>query len=85
MIGLMAPGEKVELPGLELLWEKRVQGTSMGSVQFRSDLPYFIDLYMQGRLKLDELVSQRIPLEQINDGYAQISDGGIARSVVTFS
>ena len=56
----------------------------MGSVQFRRDLPYFVDLYLSGRLKLDELVSNRIPLDEINEGYAAIGDGAIARTVVVF-
>jgi S-(hydroxymethyl)glutathione dehydrogenase/alcohol dehydrogenase len=56
----------------------------MGSIRFREDIPYFADLYADGRLKLDELVSSQIGLDEINDGYAQIADGGIARSVVIF-
>jgi S-(hydroxymethyl)glutathione dehydrogenase/alcohol dehydrogenase len=64
--------------------ERRIQGSRMGSGNFREDLPYFLDLYREGRLKLDELVSNRIPLTEINEGYAAIRDGSIARSVVVF-
>jgi S-(hydroxymethyl)glutathione dehydrogenase/alcohol dehydrogenase len=84
IIGVMPDNATIELPGLEFLMEKRIQGTSLGSVRFREDIPYFIDLYMQGRLHLDKLVSSRIPLEKINDGYARIGDGDIARTVVVF-
>jgi S-(hydroxymethyl)glutathione dehydrogenase/alcohol dehydrogenase len=56
----------------------------MGSVRYREDLPYYLDLYRRGELMLDELVSQRIPLDEINEGYAAISDGSVARSVVVF-
>jgi S-(hydroxymethyl)glutathione dehydrogenase/alcohol dehydrogenase len=73
-----------ELPAAAFLQERRFQGSIMGSVQFRKDLPYLLDLYTKGRLKLDELVSSRIPLEEINEGYAAIGGGSIARSVVVF-
>jgi S-(hydroxymethyl)glutathione dehydrogenase/alcohol dehydrogenase len=82
LIGISAGN--IELPTAAFLRERKVQGCVMGSVQFRQDLPYLLDLYRSGRLKLDELVSNRIPLEQINDGYAAIADGAIARSVVVF-
>jgi S-(hydroxymethyl)glutathione dehydrogenase/alcohol dehydrogenase len=74
----------ISLPPSMFLQDRKLQGCSMGSVQFRKDLPFFIDLYMDGRLKLDELVSSRITLDQINEGYAAITDGSIARTVVVF-
>ena len=74
----------IELPAAAFLAERRIQGCLMGSVRFREDLPYLLDLYRAGRLKIDELVSNRISLEKINDGYAAISSGSIARSVVVF-
>jgi S-(hydroxymethyl)glutathione dehydrogenase/alcohol dehydrogenase len=63
---------------------KRILGSPMGSVHFRRDLPYYLDLYRSGRLKLDEMISRRIPLEEINEGYAAIGEGNVARSVVLF-
>ncbi len=83
MIGVAAG--TFEIPAGLLLRERKVQGSLMGSMRFRQDLPYLLDLYQQGRLKLDELVSARITLPQINEGYAAISDGSIARSVVVFN
>jgi S-(hydroxymethyl)glutathione dehydrogenase/alcohol dehydrogenase len=79
------PAGNIELPAGAFLQERRVQGSLMGSVRFREDLPYFLDLYRSGRLKLDELVSNRIPLDQINEGYDAITDGSVARSVVVFN
>jgi S-(hydroxymethyl)glutathione dehydrogenase/alcohol dehydrogenase len=78
------PSGSIELPAGAFLRERRVQGSLMGSVRFRQDLPYFLDLYLAGRLKLEELVSSRIPLERINEGYKAITDGSVARSVVVF-
>jgi S-(hydroxymethyl)glutathione dehydrogenase/alcohol dehydrogenase len=84
LIGLPADGATVEFPAVEFLVEKRVQGTTMGSVWFREDIPFFMRLYLQGRLLLDELVSATIPLEEINEGFVRIGDGDVARTVVVF-
>jgi S-(hydroxymethyl)glutathione dehydrogenase / alcohol dehydrogenase len=73
-----------EVPIMQTSQEKRIQGCRMGSVDYRKDLPFFLDLYMRGLLKLDELVSNTIPLDQINEGYDAIADGAIARSVISF-
>jgi S-(hydroxymethyl)glutathione dehydrogenase/alcohol dehydrogenase len=77
-------GASIELPIAPFLQERKIQGCIMGSLRFRQDLPYFIDLYRSGRLMLDEMVSRRIPLEDINAGYDAIGDGSIARSVIVF-
>jgi S-(hydroxymethyl)glutathione dehydrogenase/alcohol dehydrogenase len=84
VIGMIPVGTKIELHGPELLAEKRIQGSNMGSNRFRVDMPRYVELYLQGRLKLDELVSVRIPLEQINEGFAAMKAGSVARSVVVF-
>ena len=55
-----------------------------GSIRPRVDIPRFIDLYMAGRLKLDELVSRSYPLEGINEAFAAMKAGEVARSIVTF-
>jgi S-(hydroxymethyl)glutathione dehydrogenase / alcohol dehydrogenase len=84
VIGMIPVGESVSVPGYELLNGKTLQGSNMGSNRFRVDMPRYVDLYLQGRLKLDELVSERIKLEQINEGFASMKTGTIARSVITF-
>jgi S-(hydroxymethyl)glutathione dehydrogenase/alcohol dehydrogenase len=84
VIGMIPLGENVEIPGFELLMEKRLQGSNMGSNRFRVDMPRYIDLYLQGRLKLDELVSQRIALDDVNDGFEAMKAGSVARSVILF-
>jgi S-(hydroxymethyl)glutathione dehydrogenase/alcohol dehydrogenase len=77
-------GTNIELPGVEFLFEKKLQGSSMGSNRFRQDMPRYIELYLDGRLKLDELVSARISLEEVNDGFAALTRGDVARSVISF-
>jgi S-(hydroxymethyl)glutathione dehydrogenase/alcohol dehydrogenase len=85
IIGMIPEGERIELPGSEFLDEKRIQGSNMGSNRFRIDMPRYVDLYLSGRLKLDELVSARIGLDQINDGFDAMRRGEVARSVIEFS
>ena len=84
LIGMIPVGTKIELHGVDFLRERRIQGCMMGSNRFRIDMPRLIDFYLQGRLRLQEMVSARIHLEQINDGFAALKRGGIARSVIVF-
>ena len=50
----------------------------------RVDMPRYIDLYLDGRLKLDELVSRRITLDEVNDGFDAMKAGEVARSVIVY-
>jgi S-(hydroxymethyl)glutathione dehydrogenase/alcohol dehydrogenase len=84
IVGMIPIGTKIELHGFDFLRERRIQGSMMGSNRFRTDMPRLIEFYLQGRLKLDEMVSARIPLERINDGFDALKRGGIARSVIVF-
>ena len=84
VIGMIPPGQKVSLSGTDFLLEKKIQGSMMGSNRFRVDMPRFVDFYLQGRLHLDDLVSSRIGLEDINEGMAALETGEIARSVIMF-
>ena len=57
----------------------------MGSNQFRLDVPRLLDLYLDGRLQLDDMISHHVPLDNINESYDQMSRvGAVTRSVVTF-
>jgi len=61
-----------------------LRGTKMGDVVLSRDIPWMVDLYAQGRLKLDELVSRQWPFEQINDAIANTSAGQARRNVLIF-
>jgi S-(hydroxymethyl)glutathione dehydrogenase/alcohol dehydrogenase len=84
IVGLFPPGVKVSLEGCEFFLEKKVRGTALGSARMREDIPRLVELYMQGRLNLDDLVSRRIALEEINEGFDAMTRGEVARSVVLF-
>jgi S-(hydroxymethyl)glutathione dehydrogenase/alcohol dehydrogenase len=85
VVGMIPLGTSVELPGVDFMAEKKIQGSLMGSNQFRTDMPRYADLYLQGRLMLDELVSARISLEEVNTAFERMQAGEVARSVITFS
>jgi S-(hydroxymethyl)glutathione dehydrogenase/alcohol dehydrogenase len=84
IIGMIPLGQSVELPGYMFLSEKKIQGSNMGSNRFRTDMPRYVDMYLNGKLKLDELVSARRPLEEVNEAFAAMKAGEVARSVITF-
>ncbi|WP_454727445.1 MULTISPECIES: Zn-dependent alcohol dehydrogenase [Cupriavidus] len=84
VIGMIAPGVKIELKGTDFLAEKRIQGSMMGSNRFPVDMPRLVDFYLSGKLKLDQLISRRMPLAQINDAFDELRRGELARSVILF-
>ena len=84
VIGMIPPGQMVELHGVDFLAEKKIQGSMMGSNRFRVDMPRFVDFYLQGKLHLDDMISNRIALSDINGGMAALETGEIARSVIMF-
>ncbi|MGI9328678.1 MAG: Zn-dependent alcohol dehydrogenase [Pseudomonadales bacterium] len=84
VIGMIPPGDMVTLHGPEFLFEKSIQGSFMGSNRFRVDMPRFVELYLQGKLHLDDLVSSRIKLEDVNDALQALETGEIARNVIMF-
>ena len=71
-------------PGLLAGWSQRIYGSKMGSAQGSRDLPYLVTLYQEGRLKLDELVTGRFPLDRINEAIASTKRGEALRNVVVF-
>jgi Zn-dependent alcohol dehydrogenase len=56
----------------------------MGSTRVSVDVPHLVDLYQHQRLKLDELISARYPLEQINEAIESTEKGGALRNVIVF-
>jgi S-(hydroxymethyl)glutathione dehydrogenase/alcohol dehydrogenase len=85
VVGVPATGASIELPGGPLVFRsKGLRGLIMGSSRFKDDIPMLAELYLQGRLLLDELVAERIGLDDVNRGYDTLRTGVAARSVVTF-
>ena len=85
VIGMVPADAMLEISGAALFsQEQRIQGSMMGSNRFRLDMPWFCDLYLDGRLKLDEMVTARRPLAEINEGYDVLRRGEGARTIIDF-
>jgi S-(hydroxymethyl)glutathione dehydrogenase/alcohol dehydrogenase len=85
VIGLMPVGETLELDG-RMFFRGKFQGSMMGSNRFRIDMPRYIDFYLQGRLRLDEMVTRRGHLNDtdIGEAFRAMQAGEVVRTVLTF-
>jgi S-(hydroxymethyl)glutathione dehydrogenase / alcohol dehydrogenase len=84
IVGMVPFGQKIELHGFDFLRERKIQGSSMGSNHFRTDMPRLLTLWKQGRLKLDHLISHKIRLEEINEGFQRMKGGQAVRQLIDF-
>ena len=85
IVGMMPFGSEISLPGVAFLSEKKMIGCFYGSTRQRVDMPRLLNFYQQGKLKLDELVTKRWELGQINEAFAAMKNGEVARSIVPMS
>jgi S-(hydroxymethyl)glutathione dehydrogenase / alcohol dehydrogenase len=85
IIGMVPFGVKIELHGFDFLRDRKLQGTSMGGNRFRVDMPRLLSLWRQGRLKLDHLISGKMQLGEINDGFAALKSGAPVRQLIDFA
>lgn len=85
LIGVHQPGSTIDVtPFGDLMGkQKGIRGVAMGSSNISVDIPMYANLYLQGRFKLDELVSSHISLDEIEQGYESLRSGAVARSVIT--
>ncbi|HTT76457.1 MAG TPA: Zn-dependent alcohol dehydrogenase [Candidatus Binataceae bacterium] len=84
VIGMVPVGQKVAINGAKLLTERKLQGSNMGSNRFRIDMPRYVDYYLQGRLNLDDMISKRGRLEDVNTAFEAMKKGEVARTVLMF-
>ncbi len=84
IVGAFGPAAKVTIGGADFLSEKTLKGSMLGSAKPPVDIPSLVELYMTGALKLDELISRRVNLEQINEAFDAMKNGEVARTVVVF-
>jgi S-(hydroxymethyl)glutathione dehydrogenase/alcohol dehydrogenase len=85
VVGMAPLGSEVSVSTTGFFMQEKVlRGCYYGSTRFRVDMPRLIDLYMAGKLKIDELISREYPLEGINDAFAAMKNGEVARSIIKF-
>jgi S-(hydroxymethyl)glutathione dehydrogenase/alcohol dehydrogenase len=82
--GLAGPGQKnIQVPSFELtLFAKRIQGALFGGGNPFEEIPRMLDMYRAGKLKLDELVTRRYSLAEVQQGYQDLVDGKNIRGVL---
>ena len=81
-LGKVAVDRKVSLRFGSLMGERRIVRSSYGGARPRRDFPWLAGLYLDGRLKLDELITQRLPLERIDEGFDAMRAGRTLRTVL---
>jgi alcohol dehydrogenase len=84
-IGMAPPAQQLSIQASNLTYmEKTLMGSFMGSAVPRRDIPRFINLYMNGKLPVDELVSQHLALDEINAGFDRLAEGATVRQIIKF-
>jgi S-(hydroxymethyl)glutathione dehydrogenase/alcohol dehydrogenase len=82
-VGLPPKGGTISVPGF-MFGERTVTSSHMGTTKLSTDVPKLIALYRTGRLKLDELITARYPLEKINEAIEAVEKGQALRNVIMF-
>lgn len=86
VVGMLPLAETLTLPnaGTSFLGEKGIIGSYYGSTRQTYDMPWLMELYRQKRIKIDELITRRYKLDQINEAYEALKNGEVNRSVIVF-
>jgi S-(hydroxymethyl)glutathione dehydrogenase/alcohol dehydrogenase len=84
IIGVAGAGEQIHARPFLLVTGRSWRGSAFGGTKGRTQLPGFVDRYMNGRIKLDEMVSRTLPLERINEAFELMHQGEVIRSVITY-
>lgn len=85
VVGVARIGTTFEISAMDLLLERKLQGSYIGSNRFPLDVPQFVTWYKQGKLKLDELVAGHYPLDRVDEALEELHSGKSARSIITLS
>jgi Zn-dependent alcohol dehydrogenase len=84
-LGSMADASIPISAAMITLYQKRIQGSLFGASSPNKDIPAMIELYRRGQLRLDELITTRYTLDQVNEGYADMRNGLNMRGVIELS
>lgn len=84
IIGMVPDDQHLEIKAMDLLGERKLQGSMMGSNQFRTDIPRLLAMYQDGRLDLDTMLTRTLSLDEVNEGYDLMKQGAVSRSVISF-
>lgn len=84
IIGVAGAGKEISTRPFQLVTGRVWRGSAFGGARGRTDVPTIVDMYMEGRINIDDLITHTMPLERINDAFDLMHEGKSIRSVVLF-
>ncbi|MGP0058738.1 MAG: S-(hydroxymethyl)glutathione dehydrogenase/class III alcohol dehydrogenase [Beijerinckiaceae bacterium] len=84
IIGVAPAGAEIQTRPFQLVTGRVWKGSAFGGARGRTDVPRIVDWYMQGKINIDDLITHKLPLERINEGFDLMHEGKSIRSVVEF-
>ena len=84
IIGVAGAGEEISTRPFQLVTGRVWRGTAFGGAKGRTDVPKIVDWYMEGKINIDDLITHKMPLDDINEAFDLMHDGKSIRSVVEF-
>jgi len=84
IIGVAPSGAEISTRPFQLVTGRVWKGTAFGGARGRTDVPRIVDWYMEGRVNIDDLITHKLPLERINEGFDLMHEGKSIRTVVEF-
>jgi S-(hydroxymethyl)glutathione dehydrogenase/alcohol dehydrogenase len=84
IIGVAGAGQEIATRPFQLVTGRVWQGSAFGGARGRTDVPRIVDWYMDRKIRIDELITHRLPLERINEGFDLMARGESIRSVVVY-
>jgi S-(hydroxymethyl)glutathione dehydrogenase/alcohol dehydrogenase len=85
VVGVSPAGTRLSIDPSLLLQQRVLTGSSFGGGHQRTDVPMLIDLYMSGKYRLNEMISRRLPLTELNHAFDLMLQGEVKRSVIVYS
>ena len=84
IVGVAGAGQEIHARPFLLVTGRVWRGSAFGGVKGRTELPRYVDRYMAGRIRLDEMVSRTLPLDEINTAFDLMHEGEVIRSVILY-
>jgi S-(hydroxymethyl)glutathione dehydrogenase/alcohol dehydrogenase len=84
IIGVAPAGAEISTRPFQLVTGRQWKGSAFGGARGRTDVPRIVDWYMDGKIEIDDLITHRLPLERINEGFDLMERGESIRSVVIY-
>ncbi|HVL73528.1 MAG TPA: S-(hydroxymethyl)glutathione dehydrogenase/class III alcohol dehydrogenase [Beijerinckiaceae bacterium] len=84
VIGVAAAGQEISTRPFQLVTGRVWRGTAFGGARGRTDVPKIVDWYMEGKIAIDPLITHKLPLDRINEGFDLMHEGKSIRAVVEF-